>query len=213
MEQASREHGAGRPDRMAVRDRTAFDIHHVLGQTELTLDSDRDRSKGLVDLDPLDVADLPPGSLLRLADRWHRPDPEHAGLDRADPVGDQTRRRLDALALGKGGIGLAATGYRHEPVSLATSWGDASLRLLAIHLVFGLAKRWLLGTHHGAVGAKHLPAYLDEFMFRFNRRTANNLSHRFARVIEHAVRIPPTTYRTLVVAAPAWNAKSASPVA
>jgi transposase-like protein len=96
--------------------------------------------------------------------------------------------------------GLAATGYRHEPVDLATSWGDASLRLPAIHLVFGLAKRWLLGTHHGAVGAKHLPAYLDEFVFRFNRRTANNLSHRFARVIEHAVRIPPTTYRTLVAA-------------
>lgn len=97
--------------------------------------------------------------------------------------------------------GLAAAGYRHEPVNLATSWGDASLRLPAIHLVFGLAKRWLLGTHHGAVGAKHLPAYLDEFVVRFNRRTAKNLSHRFARVIEHAVRIPPTTYRTL--AAPA----------
>jgi transposase-like protein len=96
--------------------------------------------------------------------------------------------------------GLAAAGSRHEPVNLATSWGDASLRLPAIHLVFGLAKRWLLGTHHGAVGAKHLPAYLDEFVFRFNRRTAKNLSHRFARVIEHAVRIPPTTYRTLVVA-------------
>lgn len=96
--------------------------------------------------------------------------------------------------------GLGAAGYRHEPVNLAASWGDASLRLPAIHLVFGLAKRWLLGTHHGAVGAKHLPAYLDEFVFRFNRRTANNLSHRFARVIEHAVRIPPTTYRTLVAA-------------
>ena len=53
--------------------------------------------------------------------------------------------------------GLAAAGYRHEPVNLATSWGDASLRLPAIHLVFGLAKRWLLGTHHGAVGTKHLP--------------------------------------------------------
>jgi ISXO2-like transposase domain len=40
------------------------------------------------------------------------------------------------------------------------------LRLPAIHLVFGLAKRWLLGTHHGAVGKKHLPAYLDEYVFR-----------------------------------------------
>ena len=72
------------------------------------------------------------------------------------------------------------------------------LRLPAIHLVFGLAKRWLLGTHHGAVSAKHLPAYLDEFVFRFNRRTAKSISHRFARLIEHAVQIQPTTYRTLV---------------
>jgi transposase-like protein len=96
--------------------------------------------------------------------------------------------------------GLAAKGYAHEPLNLSASWGDAALRLPAIHLVFGLAKRWLLGTHHGAVSAKHLPAYLEEFVFRFNRSTAKNLSHRFARVIEHAVRIPPTTYRTLVAA-------------
>jgi transposase-like protein len=94
--------------------------------------------------------------------------------------------------------GLAAKGYAHEPLNLAASWGDAALRLPAIHLVFGLAKRWLLGTHHGAVSARHLPAYLDEFVFRFNRRTARSISHRFARVIEHAVRIQPTTYRALV---------------
>jgi transposase-like protein len=97
-----------------------------------------------------------------------------------------------------GYAGLAAAGYAHEPVRLAASWGDAALRLPAIHLVFGLANRWLLGTHHGAVSAKHLPAYLEEFVFRFNRRTAKNLSHRFARVIEHAVQIRPTTYRDLI---------------
>jgi transposase-like protein len=96
--------------------------------------------------------------------------------------------------------GLAAAGYVHAPLNLAASWGDAALRLPAIHLVFGLAKRWLLGTHHGAVSAKHLPAYLDEFVFRFNRRTARNISHRFARLIEHGVRIQPTTYRALVAA-------------
>ena len=97
--------------------------------------------------------------------------------------------------------GLAAKGYAHEPLTLAASWGDAALRLPAIHLVFGLAKRWLLGTHHGAVSAKHLPAYLDEFVFRFNRRTARSISHRFARVIEHAVQIRPTTYLALVAPA------------
>ena len=93
---------------------------------------------------------------------------------------------------------LPAKGYRHEPINLSAAWGDAALRLPAIHLVFGLAKRWLLGTHHGAVGKKHLPAYLDEFVFRFNRRTARSVSHRFARVIEHAVQTKPTTYRALV---------------
>ncbi len=67
--------------------------------------------------------------------------------------------------------------------------------------MFGLAKRWLLGTHHGAVSKKHLPAYLDEFVFRFNRRTAKTLSHRFARVILQAVLTHPTPYRGLVATA------------
>jgi transposase-like protein len=93
--------------------------------------------------------------------------------------------------------GLAAEGYAHEPIPLARSWGDAALRLPAIHLVFGLAKRWLLGTHHGAVSAKHLQSYLDEYVFRFNRRTAKSIAHRFARLIEQAVLTQPTTYRAI----------------
>jgi len=97
-----------------------------------------------------------------------------------------------------GYAGLAAAGYAHEPLNLAASWGDAALRLPAIHLVFGLAKRWLLGTHHGAVSRKHLPAYLDEFTFRFNRRTARGIAHRFARVIQQGVLTPPATYRNIV---------------
>jgi transposase-like protein len=98
---------------------------------------------------------------------------------------------------------LGEAGYAHEPINLAASWGDAALRLPAIHLVFGLAKRWLLGTHHGAVRPKHLQAYLEEYVFRFNRRTANSIAHRFARLIEHAVQTPPLTYRDIVHGAPA----------
>jgi transposase-like protein len=99
----------------------------------------------------------------------------------------------------RGYLGLPAAGYDHEPVSSSASRGDAALRLPAIHLVFGLAKRWLLGTHHGAVSEKHLPAYLDEYVFRFNRRTANLVSHGFARLIEQAVKTRPTTYREIIV--------------
>ena len=100
----------------------------------------------------------------------------------------------------RGYLGLAAAGYDHEPVSSSASRGDAALRLPGIHLVFSLVKRWLLGTHHGAVSEKHLPAYLDEYVFRFNRRTAKRVSHGFARLIEHAVRIKPSTYRAIVAA-------------
>ena len=99
-----------------------------------------------------------------------------------------------------GYAGLPAEGYAHEPIDPGASGGDAALRLPGIHLVFGLAKRWLLGTHHGAVSAKHLPAYLDEYVFRFNRRTARSISHRFARLIEQAVLTPPATYRAIVAA-------------
>jgi transposase-like protein len=98
---------------------------------------------------------------------------------------------------------LEAEGYAHEPINLTRSWGDAALRLPGIHLVFGLAKRWLLGTHHGAVSTKHLQAYLDEYVFRFNRRTARSIAHRFARVVEHAVQTPPSTYRGIVQGAAA----------
>src|SRR3954453_11299945 len=100
----------------------------------------------------------------------------------------------------RGYLGLPAAGYDHEPTNLGATWGDAALRLPGIHLVFSLVKRWLLGTHHGAVGEKHLPAHLDEYVFRFNRRTAELVSHGFARLIEHAVQISPTTYRAIVAA-------------
>jgi len=38
-----------------------------------------------------------------------------------------------------------------------------------IHLVFSNLKTWLRGVHHG-VSPQHLQAYLNEFVFRFNRR-------------------------------------------
>src|SRR3954471_22472893 len=98
----------------------------------------------------------------------------------------------------RGYLGLPAAGYDHEPTDLGATRGDAALRRPGAHLVFGLAKRRLLGPHHGAVGERHLPAYLDEYAFRCNRRAAKRISHGFARLVEHAVRIEPTSYRDLV---------------
>jgi transposase-like protein len=70
------------------------------------------------------------------------------------------------------------------------------------HLVTSLLKRWLLGKHQGAVSHKHLPYYLDEFTFRFNRRTSHSRGKLFYRLIQNALEIEPvptklltTTYR------------------
>jgi transposase-like protein len=66
------------------------------------------------------------------------------------------------------------------------------------HWTISLLKRWLLGTHAGAVKPKHLQAYLDEFAFRHNRRKTNGVCRIAARVIERLVARPPLTMRKII---------------
>ena len=66
------------------------------------------------------------------------------------------------------------------------------------HWTISLLKRWLLGTHAGAVRDKHLQAYLDEFAFRHNRRKTKGVGRIAARVLEQLVIRPPRTMRMLV---------------
>lgn len=61
-------------------------------------------------------------------------------------------------------------GYSHEVVVMAGDPERAEKHLPMIHLVFSNLKTWLNGTHHGRVESQHLQAYLNEFVFRFNRR-------------------------------------------
>jgi hypothetical protein len=67
-----------------------------------------------------------------------------------------------------------------------------------VHRVASLAKRWLLGTHQGSVEDAHLAAYLNEFVFRFNRRRSRSRGLLFYRVLELAVAHDPVRYRNLV---------------
>jgi hypothetical protein len=67
-----------------------------------------------------------------------------------------------------------------------------------VHRVASLLKRWLLGTHQGAVEPQHLAYYLDEFTFRFNRRTCKSRGKLFYRLMQRAVTTQPTTYAALV---------------
>ncbi len=61
-----------------------------------------------------------------------------------------------------------------------------------------LVKRWILGTHHGSVQPEHLDAYLDEFVFRFNRRTSSSRGMLFYRLLQQAVVTAPVTYGDVV---------------
>ena len=67
-----------------------------------------------------------------------------------------------------------------------------------IHTIASLLKRWLLGTHQGAVEVKHLQAYLDEYVFRFNRRKSAQRGLLFYRLLESAMKTKATTYHDLV---------------
>jgi hypothetical protein len=61
-----------------------------------------------------------------------------------------------------------------------------------------MLKRWLVGTHQGAVSHEHLDYYLDEFTFRFNRRTSRYRGKLFYRLVQQAANIDPVPYSTIV---------------
>ena len=69
-----------------------------------------------------------------------------------------------------------------------------------MHRVASLAKRWLLGTHQGRVDEAHLQSYLDEFVFRFNRRRSASRGLVFYRAMELAALHDPVRFRDLLAA-------------
>lgn len=88
-----------------------------------------------------------------------------------------------------GYVGLPALGYTHTILRQTGVVGEDPLP--QVHLVISLLKRWLLGTHHGGVQPTHLAYYLDEFTFRFNRRTSTHRGKLFYRLVQQAVQVGP----------------------
>src|SRR5262249_3165305 len=91
---------------------------------------------------------------------------------------------------------LTKRGYRHR-ITFVDDRSAAEL-LPHVHRVVGLLKRWLLGTHQGAVTRAHLDYYLDEFTFRFNRRTSRHRGNLFERLVQQAVAVDPAPYASLI---------------
>ena len=93
---------------------------------------------------------------------------------------------------------LPKLGYRHDRRVLLGRGESAEAVLPRVHRVASLLKRWLLGTHQGGVSREHLDYYLDEFTFRFNRRTSRHRGKLFHRLLEQAVAVGSVPYATMV---------------
>ncbi|CAI06391.1 putative transposase [Aromatoleum aromaticum EbN1] len=91
-------------------------------------------------------------------------------------------------------LGLKSLGYGHERKVMLGAEDAAHVAMPGVHRVASLVKRWILGTHQGSVQPDQLDFYLDEFVFRFNRRASRSRGMLFYRLMEQAVRTPPVTY-------------------
>lgn len=99
----------------------------------------------------------------------------------------------------EGYSGLTQQGYRHEITCLSGRGKSSGSELLPrVHRVAALVKRWLLGTHQGAVRPDHLDYYLDEYTFRFNRRTSRSRGKLFYRLLQQVVQVEPSPYKNMV---------------
>jgi len=91
---------------------------------------------------------------------------------------------------------LISHGYNHDVVRKTAEVGDNLLP--HCHRVAALLKRWILGTHQGAVSHNHLDYYLDEYTFRFNRRTSGSRGKLFYRLVQQAAAIEPAPYQAMI---------------
>jgi transposase-like protein len=99
----------------------------------------------------------------------------------------------------QGYASVAGRGYEHKVTVLRGRGKGAALEALPrVHRIAGLIKRWLQGTHQGRVAPAHMDYYLDEYTFRFNRRTSASRGKLFYRLIQQAVQVQPMPYRKIV---------------
>ena len=175
---------------------------------------DQDRLSGIIQVDETYIGGKKPGKrgrgaegkvlVLILVEKHER----RAGRIRLRCIEDASAKTLNAAVTenvekgsrietdGWGGYNeLKSIGFAHERLRPEGGVGDDLLPLC--HRQAALLKRWLLGTHQGAVSHSHLDYYLDEYTFRFNRRTSRHRGLLFYRLMQNAVKIAPTPYEKI----------------
>lgn len=90
---------------------------------------------------------------------------------------------------------LQKLGYNHDVIRKTSDVGENLLP--SANIVISLLKRWLLGIHQGAVNISHLDYYLDEFTFRFNRRTSTSRGKLFYRLVQQAATVEPISIKNI----------------
>ncbi len=120
--------------------------------------------------------------------------PDASGASLLGFVGDVVARRSVVRTDGWVGYnGVQKLGYTHRKIVQAATDDPAHMLLPGVHRVASLFKRWILGTHQGSVGSAHVQSYLEEFTFRFNRRTSRSRGLVFRRLLEQMVATAPVT--------------------
>ncbi len=116
--------------------------------------------------------------------------PDVSGASLVPFVCEMVKPMSEVLTDGWGGYNtLPEYNYIHSKIILSSSGDPAHVLMPGVHRIAALLKRWLLGTHQGSVSKKYLDYYLDEYTFRFNRRTARSRGLLFYRLVEQAVHV------------------------
>ena len=123
--------------------------------------------------------------------------PDATATTLLDSVEELIERGSEVVTDGLASYGaLPSRGYNHT-ISRSNTAHVGIYPLPKAHRVASLLKRWLLGTHQGGVKMQHLQSYLDEFIFRFNRRTSASRGKLFYRLAQQAVQRAPRTYHAI----------------
>lgn len=189
--------------------RTAWSLLHKLRASMVR--PDRNKLNGEVEVDEVFLGGEHNKQLVAVAAEI---DGKKTGRIRMEHIPDRTAKSLigfvdrnitrgstivtDGL---KNYCGVQGEGFIHKPMRKPYFWEDqdpdADSLLPRVHRVASLLKRWYYGTHHGRIAVKHLNAYLDEFVFRFNRRTSGSRGMLFFRTLENCIKIKAKTYSML----------------
>jgi transposase-like protein len=192
--------------------KTAWSLLHKLRRVMVR--PERDRLRGTVEVDETYWGGEEPGrrgretqdkALIAVA---VEADGQRIGRVRLRRLADLTRASLHgfiAQAVETGSTvqtdGLPAylnlEGYLHDRL-IQRHQPEGDHLLPRVHRVVSLLKRWLLGTHQGAIGQDHLDYYLDEFTFRFNRRKSASRGKLFYRLAQQALQAEPVPFATLI---------------